>query len=68
MMHAITLNGAPHAVAAGSSVAALVASLELGEGRVAVERNLDIVPRSQWLQTLLAAGDRLEIVHFVGGG
>jgi len=36
--------------------------------RVAGELNLDIVPREQWLGTQLAEGDRLEIVHFVGGG
>jgi thiamine biosynthesis protein ThiS len=35
---------------------------------VAVELNLDIVPRGQWVETQLADGDRLEIVHFVGGG
>lgn len=64
----ITLNGAPHRVPAGTTAAALVESLELGEGRVAIERNLEIAPRSLWSQMVLADGDRLEIVHFVGGG
>ncbi|QMW22226.1 sulfur carrier protein ThiS [Sandaracinobacteroides saxicola] len=68
LMLSLTLNGAPHAVPAGTTVAALVASLALGEGRVAVERNREIASRSRWEETLLADGDVLEIVHFVGGG
>lgn len=64
----IEVNGAPRRVPAGSSVAALVELLALAPGRVAVERNLEIVPRSQWAEVRLGEGDRLEIVHFVGGG
>ena len=52
----------------GCSLAALVALMELDTRKLAVERNLEIVPRSQYEATLLEAGDRLEIVHFVGGG
>ncbi|MGQ5700938.1 sulfur carrier protein ThiS [Sandaracinobacteroides sp. A072] len=65
---AITLNGEPRRLAAGTSVDALVLSLELPPGRVAVERNREIVPRSQWGAAVLGEGDQVEIVHFVGGG
>ena len=64
----ITLNGDPRRVAAGSSVANLLASLDLPAEKVAVERNLAIVPRSTFAEVVLAEGDALEIVHFVGGG
>ena len=64
----ITLNGDPRRVAAGSSVADLLASLDLPAEKVAVERNLGIVPRSTFADVVLAEGDALEIVHFVGGG
>lgn len=47
---------------------ALLAWLNLPTDRVAVERNLEIVPRSSWAETGIHAGDRLEVVHFVGGG
>jgi thiazole synthase len=63
----ITLNGAPHRSAA-ATIADLVRELELVPEKIAVERNGEIVPRSTLSQTLLAEGDRLEIVHFVGGG
>lgn len=67
-MMVIQLNGEPHRAAAGSSIAALVASLGLDPKKVAVERNFAIVPRSTLADVMLAHGDRLEIVHFVGGG
>ena len=50
------------------TVAALVAELGMKTDRVAVELNLEIVPRASWESTVLKDGDRLEIVHFVGGG
>jgi sulfur carrier protein len=50
------------------TLAALVNSLGLKSDRVAVELNREIVQRAQWPQTFLKEGDRLEIVHFVGGG
>jgi|SRR5271169_6116328 len=50
------------------TLAALVESLDMKPDRVAVELNRDIVPRDRWPQTILKDGDRLEIVHFVGGG
>jgi thiazole synthase len=64
----ITLNGDPRRVAAGLTVAGLLAELELPAAKVAVERNLAIVPRSTFAEVQLADGDALEIVHFVGGG
>jgi thiamine biosynthesis protein ThiS len=50
------------------TLAGLVQLLGRKTDRVAVELNRDIVPRDRWDQTQLADGDRLEIVHFVGGG
>ena len=64
----LTINGEPRAFGGLSSVAALVAELGLDARKVAVERNLEIVPRSAYGQTALADGDRIEIVHFIGGG
>ena len=52
----------------GVSLAEMLQSLGLKEDRVAVERNGEIVGRSDWAATALNEGDRLEIVHFVGGG
>ena len=66
----ITVNGEAHAIAAGATVAALLRALrlEVPGARIAVERNREIVPRSRFGAERLHAGDRLEIVHFVGGG
>ena len=50
------------------TLAALIESLNMKSDRVAVELNREIVPRNLWPQTQLKEGDRLEIVHFVGGG
>ena len=55
-------------VAPQFTLAALIESLAMKSDRVAVELNRDIVPRDRWPQTQLKDGDRLEIVHFVGGG
>jgi thiazole synthase len=63
----ITLNGDPRHTAA-TTIAELVRELELAPEKVAVERNGEIVPRSTLAKAALADGDRLEIVHFVGGG
>lgn len=52
----------------GMSVAALLTHLELPAKKVAVERNLEIVPKSTFEETKLSDGDRLEIIHFIGGG
>jgi thiamine biosynthesis protein ThiS len=67
-MIAIEVNGEARAVPDGASVAELLALIGLDAPKVAVERNLEIVPRSAWSSTRLGAGDRLEIVHFIGGG
>jgi thiazole synthase len=64
----ITVNGEPRSVAAGTTVAALVAQLGMEAARVAVERNQDVVPRRTWTEAALGEGDKIEIVAFVGGG
>lgn len=50
------------------TLVALVESLGMKSDRVAIELNREIVPRDRWASTYLAEGDRLEVVHFVGGG
>jgi thiamine biosynthesis protein ThiS len=64
---AIRVNGEERRVAA-ATVAELLGTLGLPTQKVAVERNLEIVPRSLYGATRLADGDAIEIVHFIGGG
>lgn len=67
----LMLNGAERTfedLGAEPTVAALVQHLGLRSDRVALERNGDIVPRAAWAATPLSNGDRIELVHFVGGG
>lgn len=64
----LTINGNARVFAAPLTLAALIEQLGMKHDRVAVELNRDIVPRENWNTTNLAEGDRLEIVHFVGGG
>ena len=64
----IVVNGEPRPGLGARDVAALVAELGLDVRKVAVERNLQIVPRSLFTATPLADGDRIELVQFVGGG
>jgi thiazole synthase len=64
----IRVNGEHRRVSAGISFAALAAELGLEPTRVAVERNLEIVPRSTLAEVPVEDGDEIEIVHFVGGG
>lgn len=64
----IQLNGDAFEVPAGETVAALLERLDLTGRRVAVELNLEIVPRGQHATTALAEGDRVEVVHAIGGG
>ena len=64
----LTVNGEPRAFPPLADLAALVAQLGLDPRKVAVERNLEIVPRSAYGRTRIADGDRIEIVHFIGGG
>jgi sulfur carrier protein len=64
----IVVNGETRSAAEGATVAQLLAALGIQSGRVAIERNLQILPRAVWDETRVAAGDRYEIVQFVGGG
>lgn len=64
----IKLNGEPMEVADETTLRTLVESLKLAPERLAVEHNLKVVRRAEWQNVLLAEGDRVEIVHFVGGG
>jgi thiamine biosynthesis protein ThiS len=64
----VTVNGEVRDTAAGETLVALLASLGIDPRKVAVERNREIVPKSAFERTELAAGDQLEIVQFVGGG
>ena len=68
MTLALILNGEPRSLEGVKTVAELVAALGLDARKVAVERNLEIIPRSAYGQAALASGDRVEIVHFIGGG
>ncbi|HKD64791.1 MAG TPA: sulfur carrier protein ThiS [Candidatus Acidoferrales bacterium] len=64
----ITINGELREIPDGLSVAALLQHLEMTAERVAIERNLEILPRAKWHETTLQPDDRFEIVHLVGGG
>jgi sulfur carrier protein len=64
----ITVNGENRAARPGATVVDLLRELGLDSGRVAIERNLQILPRLEWSETKVEAGDRYEIVQFVGGG
>ena len=64
----LQINGEARDFTSPLSLASLVEQLGMKQDRVAVELNRNIVPREQWAETPLGEGDRLEIVHFVGGG
>jgi thiamine biosynthesis protein ThiS len=64
----LQINGEEKSFELPLTLASLIEQMGMKADRVAVELNRDIVPRQQWGQTNLADGDRLEIVHFVGGG
>ncbi|KQY32253.1 thiamine biosynthesis protein ThiS [Caulobacter sp. Root1455] len=64
----LLLNGEERHIAGVVSIADLVSALGLDARKVAVERNLEIAPRSTYADTALADGDRIEIVTFIGGG
>jgi thiamine biosynthesis protein ThiS len=64
----IVINGEDREFASVASLSDLLAQLGMKADRVAVELNRDLVPRDRWPATMLSDGDRLEIVHFVGGG
>ena len=64
----LLINGEEREFPPLASITDLVSALELDTRKVAVERNLEIVPRSLHAHTAIADGDRIEIVHFIGGG
>lgn len=64
----IQVNGESREVAAGSTVAALLSELGVTQPHVAVELNLEVVPRAEHRETVLREGDKLEVVTLVGGG
>ena len=64
----VELNGESREVREPSTLNDLVAELSLSPARIAIELNEQVVRRDRWAQTTLAEGDRIEIVHFVGGG
>ena len=63
----VRVNGEPRAVPAGCSIAQMLEAIGLNPARVAVERNLAVVPRSTFADVEVRDGDAFEIVHFVGG-
>jgi thiamine biosynthesis protein ThiS len=64
----ITVNGEAHRFDISMSVTDLLNRLGLPNAKIAIERNLEIVPKSAYDSTHLAEGDKIEIVHFIGGG
>jgi sulfur carrier protein len=65
---AILVNGESRETPADATVLTLLDQLGLNPGRVAIEYNLQILPKTKWEETKVAPGDRFEIVQFVGGG
>lgn len=64
----VTINGEEQVLDTAVCLEDLLIILGLTKGKVAIERNLEIVPRSRYSETMVQDGDRLEIVHFIGGG
>ena len=64
----IVLNGEKINIADSLNVMGLIELYELPASKVAVERNLEIVPKSAYVTTMLKENDKIEIVHFIGGG
>lgn len=64
----LVINGQDHELSNVATLSDLVAHLGMKPDRVAIELNRDLIPRDRWSATQLADGDKLEIVHFVGGG
>lgn len=67
MLH-LTINDEPHQCAPHTTIAGLLSALKLDPTEVAVERNLEILPKSTYATTTVQAGDRLEIISLIGGG
>jgi thiamine biosynthesis protein ThiS len=66
-MH-IKINGKPLDLSSALNISELLIHLQVEKGQVAVERNREIVPRSQHKEVMVAEGDEIEIVRFIGGG
>jgi sulfur carrier protein len=64
----VTINGEHREIPDGLTVCGLLEHIGMPGERVAIERNLNILPRAQWLNTKVQSNDSFEIVHFVGGG
>ena len=64
----LIINGEERTFPSSLALTGLVEQLGMKPDRVAIELNRDIVPRERWAETMLSDGDRLEVVHFVGGG
>ena len=64
----VTINGESREIPGEITVSEMLSALAIPAGRVAIEHNLDILPRAKWDVTRVRSGDRFEIVHFVGGG
>jgi thiamine biosynthesis protein ThiS len=64
----ITVNGEQKLVPEGLNIPRLLEQLGIRSDRVAIECNLNILPKDRWQETIVGSGDRFEIVHFVGGG
>jgi len=64
----VKINGDSREVPEGLTVTALLSFLEMRNDRVAIEHNLNILPRALWNETQVRPNDNFEIVHFVGGG
>ncbi|MFY0678252.1 MAG: sulfur carrier protein ThiS [Neptuniibacter sp.] len=64
----IQVNGEMLQLQDGTTLTGLIEELELGEKRIAIELNLEIIPRSEHVSTVLNDADRVEIVHAIGGG
>jgi len=64
----VTINGERREIPEGLNVIAMLEHLGMAGDRIAIERNLDILPRARWQETQVEPDDSFEIVHFVGGG
>ncbi len=64
----VFINGESKEISGTPSLAELIEQLDLPAARIAIELNREVVRRSEWSSTILQDGDRIEIVHFVGGG
>ena len=64
----IILNGKPHNIKEKTNIISLLETLSLSEKKVAIEINEEIVPRDNYVKKILSSKDRVEIVHFIGGG